>query len=131
MFSWNMSKLSMIRSASILVGVLILIYTLVYFYRTAEYSRKLVVEQSLRGSSLMQELGKLMVLPSTQPTIAMVKNEDLLRKRSSFFNTAKNGDILFLYPDKVIIFDTHTRKIINFGFSNKKNDIASDSARYE
>jgi hypothetical protein len=124
-----MSQISTIRSVSVFIGVFVLIYILVYVYRSVEYSRNAAVEESLSGAALMRDLGKLMVLPSAQPTIATVVNADLLHKRSSFFKTAKDGDTLFLYPDKVIIFDTHTRKIVNVGLSNKANNAASDSAK--
>ncbi len=123
-----MSKLLTIRSSGVFVGILLLIYLLVYLYRTAEYTRKTEVVESRSGAALMRDLSKLMVLPSAQPTIVMVIDPVLLQKKSKFFAQAKEGDALFIYPDKVVIFDTHARKIVDVGLNSRKSIVASDSA---
>ncbi len=78
-------------------------------------------EESRSGASIITKLGKLMVLPSVQPTIAMVKDANLLHQRSPFFSKAKKGDAIVIYPDKIIIYDVSVGKIVDVGQNNKKD----------
>jgi hypothetical protein len=103
-------------------------YFLVYFYRFSEESYNRIQEQSRSGTTILQKLGKHMILPSAQPTIATVVDPNLLKQKSSFFNKAKKGDVIVIYPDKVIIFDVSTEKIVDIGLNNKENSSASEPA---
>ena len=120
-------KHSPIRFVVFFIAIIALLYGVVYYYRTLEYSRKTRAEKLVTGTVLIQDLSKLMVLPSLQPTIATVIDADMLRKSSSFFKTAKTGDTLFIYPDKVILFDSGTRKIVDVGIRSQKTITISNT----
>ena len=123
----HMSRLSVIHKIVILFGFLLMAYFLVYFYRFTEESYSRAQEQSRSGTTILQKLGKHMILPSVQPTIATVVDPNPLKQKSSFFSKAKKGDSIIIYPDKVIIFDANTEKIVDIGLNNKKNNSASES----
>lgn len=123
-----MPKLSAIAKTGMFLGVLIAIYFLVLFYRSVEQSYNRAQEQSRSGTTILQKLGKHMILPSAQPTIATVVDPNLLKQKSSFFSKAKKGDVIVIYPDKVIIFDVSTEKIVDIGLNNKENSSASEPA---
>ena len=126
-----MQKLSVIAKVCMFLCILFASYLLVLFYRSAESSFGRAKEESRSGSTILQKLGKLMILPAVQPTIAMVMNKDLLKQKSPFFNRAKKGDAIIIYPDKVIIFDVDTGKIVDIGLSNKKDTTATPSGLYQ
>jgi hypothetical protein len=98
-------------------------YLSVYFYRSVEVSYDRAQEESRSGASIITKLGKLMVLPSVQPTIAMVKDANLLHQRSPFFSKAQKGDAIVIYPDKIIIFDVSEGKIVDIGQNKNKNTV--------
>jgi len=123
-----MQKLSAIAKASMFLGTLIAVYFLVLFYRSAEQSYRMAQEQSRSGVTILQKLGKHMILPSVQPTIATVEDPNLLKQKSSFFSKVKKGDVIIVYPNKVIIFDASAEKIVDIGLTEKKNGSASESA---
>ena len=123
-----MQKLSAIVKVSMFLCILLALYLLVLFYRSAEESYSRAQEQSRSGTTILQKLGKHMILPSVQPTIATVVDPNPLKQKSSFFSKAKKGDSIIIYPDKVIIFDANTEKIVDIGLNNKKNSSASESA---
>lgn len=126
-----MYKLSTIVKVSVLLCVLLTLYLLVLFYRSAEESHNRAQEDSRSGATILQKLGKHMILPSVQPTIATVIDPSLLKQRSSFFNSAKKGDAIIVYPDKVIIFDVRAEKIVDIGLSNSKRAVVSPSTQYQ
>ncbi len=123
-----MQKLSAIVKVSMFLCILFALYLLVLFYRFSEESYSRAQEQSRSGTTILQKLSKHLILPSVQPTIATVVDPNLLKQKSSFFSKAKKGDSIIIYPDKVIIFDTNTEKIVDIGLNNKKNSTSPSSA---
>jgi hypothetical protein len=77
-------------------------------------------------ASVKQALGKLILLDETEPTtFGTIKNIDLLKKEDpEFYKNAKNGDVLLIYPNRVIVYDTVKNIIVNVG-----NIITSDEIK--
>lgn len=65
----------------------------------------------------LAKLKEMMVLPEEEPVVAQVQDADLLSKQQNFYEQAKNGDFLFLFPTalKAVLFREYENKIINSG----------------
>lgn len=64
---------------------------------------------------LVAQVGKLMVLPEGEPTVATVVDAEALAKEQEFFKDAKNGDKVLIYKDKAILFNPAEGRIVNVG----------------
>lgn len=64
---------------------------------------------------LVAQVGKLMVLPEGEPTVATVVDAEALAKEQEFFKDAKNGDKVLIYKDKAILFNVAESRIVNVG----------------
>ncbi len=110
------SKRSFIKrhfSLILLVLVLILAGTSVYFYRKAKSDPNAATQAEVK--SLISKVGKLMILPSGEtPTIATVSDPEALRDQA-FFVDAKKGDKVLIYSDakKAILYTPDLDKIVN------------------
>lgn len=62
---------------------------------------------------VVAEVGKLIVLPDEQPTIATVTDVEKL-KDQAFFSKAKNGDKVLIYTEakKAVLYDPINHKIV-------------------
>ncbi len=78
------------------------------------------------NKKLVMEVGKLMELPSEDPTVATVTDISRL-KDQTFFQKAKNGDKVLIYTQakKAILYDPNLKKIIDVAPLN----IGSPSAK--
>jgi hypothetical protein len=65
------------------------------------------------AKSIMEKIGKFMVLPDEQPTLATVADQDKL-KDQMFFSSAENGDkvLIFSKSQKAILYRPSIGKII-------------------
>ena len=111
----------------IIISVLIILFlgaagAATYFYSQATYFAKQFNELKLNPQKFVQEetqklieqVGKLVVLPEgEQPTIATVNDPELL-KNQPFFAGAKKGDKVLIYTNakKAILYDPVNNKII-------------------
>lgn len=64
---------------------------------------------------LIAQVGKLMVLPEGEPTVATVVDAEALAKEQEFFKDAKNGDKVLIYKDKAVLFNPEEGRIVNVG----------------
>lgn len=88
--------------------------TALYFYNKSETlqgNSQAVVQQE--SKTLVAQIGRLIVLPDEEPTIATVSDPDVL-KNQPFFAKAKKGDRVLLYANakKAILYDPVNDKII-------------------
>ncbi len=76
-----------------------------------------VQEEKIKAETkdLVDKVGKLMVLPEGEPTIATVVDSEKLASEQVFFKDAKNGDKVLIYKDKAIIYNPAENRIINVG----------------
>lgn len=68
--------------------------------------------------SLVQKVGKLMILPHGEtPVVATVTNAQLLKQSQPFYQDAQNGDVLMIYSQaqRAILYRPGTDMIINVG----------------
>ena len=74
-------------------------------------------------NEIVSLVGKLMVLPEEQPTIATVTDIEQL-KDQPFFVNAKKGDIVLIYTKakKAILYDPVSNKIVEVSFLNTNNN---------
>lgn len=63
----------------------------------------------------------MMALPTGSPSIAVVSDANLLKQKGEFFVSAKNGDFVIMYPEKVILFNPSDDKIVNVGTQLVRN----------
>jgi len=72
---------------------------------------------SVEDFKVLERLGEIINLPKNiTPTMAVVTDVVKLRvEQPVFFADAKNGDRLIIYPEKAIIYDYVSNKIINVG----------------
>jgi len=116
----ELTKESRSTSWKIWIGVPVLIIVLGsvgsagYFYR--QY-KKAVANPSAAAQdearSIVEKIGKFMVLPDEQPTMATVADKDKL-KGQMFFSSAENGDkvLIFAKSQKAILYRPSTGKVI-------------------
>ncbi len=64
---------------------------------------------------LVAQVGKLMVLPEGEPTVATVVDAEALAKEQDFFKDAKNGNKVLIYKEKAILFNVEEGRIVNVG----------------
>jgi hypothetical protein len=76
---------------------------------------------------LVAQVGKLMVLPAGEPTVATVVDAVALAKEQEFFKDAKNGDKVLIYKDKAVLFNVEEGRIVNVGPVFSVNSPGADS----
>jgi len=91
----------------------------IYFYFQYQQSKMQLERASAANeqSALIEDVGKLIVLPTDeQPQIATVSDISKL-KGQSFFNDAKNGDKVLIYSkaQEAIVYDPVANKIVSVG----------------
>lgn len=66
---------------------------------------------------IVRMVGEHMMLPDEMPEVGIVTDIEVLRSTQPFYQNAKNGDILLLYPSisRAILFDPDQDVIINVG----------------
>lgn len=67
----------------------------------------------LDDATVIEKVGKHMVLPYEQPKVVTVANVDDLRLEQPFFLQAKNGDKLLVYSTRVILYNPDLDKIVD------------------
>ncbi|MGI8419562.1 MAG: LytR C-terminal domain-containing protein [Candidatus Levyibacteriota bacterium] len=93
------------------------VYFYVQYQKTQEELKNPASAAQSESKNLIVQVGKLMVLPtSEQPTIATVSDINKL-KGQSFFTNAKNGDKVLIYSkaQKAILYDPSENKIVEVG----------------
>jgi len=71
-------------------------------------------------SQLVEEIGKLIILPDgEEPTIATVVDPELL-KGQPFFKNAKAGDRVLIYSkdSRAILYDPVAKRVVEIGYLN-------------
>lgn len=63
--------------------------------------------------AVVQRISKFMVVPSDQrPSVVVLKGTAELAQQQAFYKDAKDGDILIVYPSRVIIYDAKANKLV-------------------
>ena len=69
-----------------------------------------------RDVALLQEkLSKHFLLPEEEPLIATVTDVERLKQEQPFYQKAQNGDKVFIWKDKALIYRDSEDKIVDFG----------------
>ena len=101
-------------SFALVILLLVSAVSAVYFYSqyTAVKTNPQKIAQDEK-TALITQVGRLMVLPSEEPTIATVSNIEALRSQP-FFANAKNGDRVLIYVNarKAVLYDPVNNKIV-------------------
>lgn len=103
-----------------------------YFYNKYQKSQELLknptesAKQEIK--TLVEQVGKLIELPSEEPTLATVSDKSKLSDQA-FFQKAENGDKVLIYSQmrKAILYRPSTNKIIEVSMINL-NDGATETA---
>ncbi|HNQ31540.1 MAG TPA: hypothetical protein PKG71_02660 [Candidatus Woesebacteria bacterium] len=90
---------------------LFLAFGLTMGYRAMLYRYNHDNSDTSKAQRALSDLSKVMVLPSTQPTVAVITNEKILQESFEVFKDAQDGDVVFVYPGKLIVFDPVNQKI--------------------
>lgn len=106
-----MSK-KLIIIPSVFVVICLLTASTAYFYY--QYQQALSKDPAKELSTILSEVDKIMVLPTSEPTLATITEKEKLSSQS-FFKNAENGDKLLLYvtEGKAILYRPSIRKIID------------------
>ena len=74
-------------------------------------------EQQQLDADVLAKLSSIMLLPKdVTPTMAVINDIEALKaEQPGFFNDAKNGDRVILYPEMAVIYDYQANKIIHVG----------------
>jgi hypothetical protein len=111
------------QSLIIIIGLTIILLAAIgiagYFYLQYQKAQSELTKttQSNEQAALIAEVGKLIVLPTTeQPTIATVSDVNRL-KSQSFFIHARDGDKVLIYTkaQEAILYDPLANKIVEVG----------------
>jgi hypothetical protein len=72
------------------------------------------IEENLK---LIEQVGRLMVVPNEEPIVATINEAELLRKEQPFYAAVSNGDKLIIFPknQKAVIYSPTKNIIINSG----------------
>lgn len=70
---------------------------------------------------LKDRLGRHLALPAEEPLIATVTDVEKLKAEQPFYRNAQNGDKVFIWKDKALIYRLEEDKIIDFGIIVSKN----------
>lgn len=91
----------------------------IYYYNQYTQAVKRASDPKIEVKELLTKLGKLIDLPSEEPTVATVTNADQITSQP-FFAKAKNGYRVILYTNGrlAILYDDKANKIINVGTIN-------------
>ena len=121
----------------LLASLLLLIFigvlgAVVYFLRFSQINGN-IFDNSKKSSveSVIEKLGKHILLPSTTPTVGTVTDVEKLREKSAFFKDAKNGDTVVIYSDRAIIYDGKADKIVNVGLIPKNQNTATEASQLD
>jgi hypothetical protein len=109
------------RSAPWLAVLVLLIVSLFLFAQYHQAQAKLQ-SSSQQDAALVKQLGKIVLLPSSEtPTIANVNDASKAKQQSAFFANAEDGDKVIVYNNEhqVILYRPSAGKIINFSTSLK------------
>lgn len=110
-----------LRNPSWLIVVLLLLVSIFLFVQYHDAKQKLQSNDVAKtNQQMLSKLEKVVVLPANEtPTFATVKDVTALKKQSSFFNSAKNGDKLIVYSkeNKALLYRPSTNVIVNFSTS--------------
>lgn len=106
----------------IILLVLISVYFVIDragFIKTYQLGLQAQEQQQLQNEDQMalENLKNIMLLPDDfDPTIAIINDAEALKlEQPGFFDNAKNGDRIIIYPNTAIIYDYEANKIINIG----------------
>lgn len=130
--------------AGIVISALVLVVIVIFGIMQFQQNQSLRAEVSrLKGETgvsdaeikeLVDKVGKLVILPDEEPTIATVTDPDKLSDQA-FFSSAKTGDkvLIFTNAKKAILYRPEQNKIIevapvNIGESETQPNIAGDIA---
>lgn len=114
-----------IKPLYIILGVVIVILIIgiaVSFKLFTDSQQKLAAIQSggitptpteLQIKELVKKVGRHILLPEGLPKVISVSNVETLKKEQPFFEKASNGNLLLIYPQRVIIYDPTGDKIID------------------
>jgi hypothetical protein len=65
---------------------------------------------------VVEKVKRLIVITEEMiPALATIKDVDMLAQQQSFFNGASNGDMVLIYPNRVIIYNPIEDKLVNVG----------------
>lgn len=93
-----------------------------------EYLELKKYKDSRDTSRLQEKLGAHLVLPEEEPLIATVTDVERLKKEQAFYRNAQNGDVIFIWNDKALIFRESEDKIVDFGIIVPRNPVESQEA---
>ena len=82
-------------------------------YRDLKQDSRIV--QTEQTAKYKGELSKLILIDETEePTVATVKDIETLKKENAdFYRNGKNGDILFIFSRRAILFDSSRKIVVN------------------
>ena len=63
-------------------------------------------------TAMVEKVSRHMVLPAGKPNVITVSNVETLRKDQPFFSLAQDGDVLLVYPERVILYSPSLDKIV-------------------
>lgn len=92
-------------------------------YRGVQYRYDMEHSDVRRVNQALAELSASMILPSMSPTTAVVKDNMALKQTHHIFANAQQGDVVFMYPDQIIIFDGNNKKIRTLMTLNEPKEV--------
>src|SRR4051794_20357008 len=112
-------RLKYSRIIIFLLGFVLAVFVLVYGIKYAYHIFSIKgdsAELNSNQSSIIEKVGKIILLPEETPTLATVSDLQALKNQDqSFYQNAKVGDIVLFYSKakKAIIYDPRANMIIN------------------
>jgi hypothetical protein len=79
------------------------------------------------AQNLVSIVGKHVLLPSGEPTIAIIEDVDALKESQAFFTNASNGDRLLIYPELAVIYNPANNIVVNMGPVFRDEEIAEEN----
>lgn len=107
---------------ALVAGVILLLSGGYYFMKSYFELKTFKDERDVDRYKSM--LKKHMVLPKEEPIIASVKDVEKLKKEQPFYRNAINGDKVFIWTDKAVIYRPEEDRIIDFGIIIPKKSIS-------
>lgn len=99
----------------VIVVILVIAIGVAGFFAVREYLYLRQFKDERDVELLKEKLSKHYLLPEAEPIIATVTDAERLSQEQAFYKNAENGDKVFIWQDKALIYRNSEDRIVDFG----------------
>lgn len=100
--------------------VIVLVLSLTEIQKQLKYN-SITNFNYIESKNIDEKLGKIILLPNSKYEVGQIQNIEILKKQMPLvYENAQNGDYLFIFSDRMIIYRDSENKIINYVYLTNK-----------